>query len=556
MNAEKLGHTCHSGLSEALKPPGAVAAPFVPDEEPGRRKIALGLLLYDRFNNDFRRERQMIRRIAVLAALVTLCAGAALAQQSSGGDTKRKTIAITYPTKGKVEVKLTGTTRTPKANATAEVQRLRGLTQVEIELDDMVPAYLLGADYTTYILWAVTPEGQVENMGEFRLNGSRSKLRATTRFDTFSMFITAEPHFAVTRPSRLVVAENVPPKGPVALQSAEVYFQGDSGRYFSDDQLPEATGKEWAKQPIELIGARRAVEIARRADADKFAQTDLGDAMDSLSKAETAYLNGDRPTTELLGRKAIREAERARELAEEKAEAKRQRDAIRVREEAIAANEKDKQDLLDKIDDLTAQLKVSEASRERAEDEAERAHNEAADLRVQTRNLQTQVDTLTDQSRQYEDRLGMMEKQQEADRAANQRAQSYQTLNQMLGPLATVQPDARGFKIVLPDSLFDTTGKLKSTAAAKLNPIAGVLQGQPGVEFVIEGYMDDRGQPDAVLQTSQLRAQAVGDYLAGLGLNADRFKVTGYGSASPVASNKTLKGRTANRRVELIFLKP
>src|SRR4029077_3688031 len=134
--------------------------------------------------------------------------------------------------------------------------------------------------------------------------------------------------------------------GPVAIQAAEVYFTGDSGRYFSDDQLPEATTKEWATQPIELLGARRAVDIARRAKAEEFAKNDLGDALDSLSKAETAWLNGDRPTTELLRRKSIREAERARELAEDRAVAKGQRDAIRVREEAIAENERDKQKLL------------------------------------------------------------------------------------------------------------------------------------------------------------------------------------------------------------------
>ena len=499
----------------------------------------------------------MIRRIAVIAATLSLIAGAALAQQSSGGDTKRRTIAITYPNKGSVDVKFTGTTRTPKANAGAEVQRIRGLTQVEIELDDMVPAYLLGADFTTYVLWAVTPEGQVENMGEFRLNGSRSKLRATTRFDTFAMFITAEPHFAVTKPSRLVVAENVPPRGPIAIQSAEVFFTGDSGRYFSDDQLPDTTTKEWAKQPIELIGARRAVEIARRANAEEFAKNDLSGALDSLSKAETAYLNGDRPTTELLGRKCIREAERARELAEERADAKRQRDAIRVREEALAENERDKQKLLDDLEDLRAELRVSEAARQRAEEEAERAHNESADLRVQARNLQSQVDTLAEQARQAEDRVGMMEKDREADRAANQRSQSYQMLNQLLGPVATVQNDARGFKVVLPDSLFDPkTGALRSTAAAKLSPIAGVVYGHPDVEFVIEGYMDDRGNPDAILQSSQLRAQAVADFLASSGVASDRFKVTGYGSANPVSSNKTLKGRVSNRRVELVFLRP
>lgn len=499
----------------------------------------------------------MIRRTAVAFALLTLLAGAAYAQQSSGGDTRRRTIAITYPNRGKIELRMTGTTRTPKANAGAQVQRVRGLTQVEIELDDMVPAYLLGADYTTYILWAITPEGQVENMGEFRLNGSRSKLRATTRFDTFSMIITAEPHFAVTKPSRMVVLENIPPKGPVAVQSSDVFFTGDSGRYFSDDQLPDATTKEWAKQPIELLGARRAVEIARRAGAEQFAKTDLAEALDSLSKAESAYLGGDRPTSELLGRKTIREAERARELAEDRAEAKRQRDAIRVREEALAENERDKQDLLDKIDDLTAELRVSESSRSRAEEEAERAHEESADLRVQVRTLQGQVQQLTDQARAAEDRVGMMEKEAEANRASVQRSQAYQSLNQLLGPVATVVSDTRGFKVILSDALFDPkTGALRTTAASKLAPIAGVLQGQPEVQFVIEGYMDDRGQPDSLLQLSQVRAQAVADFLSSSNVNPGRYTVTGYGSANPVAPNKTLKGRTANRRVELVFIRP
>ena len=98
----------------------------------------------------------MLRRTVVIAATLALLAVAASAQQSSGGDTKRRTIAITYPSRGKIRVEMLGTTRSPKANAGAEVQRIRGLTQVEIELDDMVPAYLLGADYTTYVLWAVT----------------------------------------------------------------------------------------------------------------------------------------------------------------------------------------------------------------------------------------------------------------------------------------------------------------------------------------------------------------------------------------------------------------
>lgn len=498
----------------------------------------------------------MIRRMTVLVAALALLSGAAFAQQSGGGDIRRRTLAITYPPKGKLRVQLAGTTRTPRANAAAQVLRMRGLTQVEIELDDMVPAYLLGADFTTYVLWAITPEGQVENMGEFRLTGSRSKLRATTRFETFSMLVTAEPHFAVSKPSRLVVLENVPPKGPAALQSSEVFFTGDSGRYFSDTQLPDATTKDYAKQPIELLGARRAVQIAKLAGADQFARHDVGAAEDSLTKAESAYLNGDRPSAELLGRKSIREAERAREISEERAEAKRIRDEMRAREEAIAVNEKTITEYLDRIDDLEAQLKVSEGARVRAEEQGERANDEAADLRAQLRVMQSQIDDLSAQLRQAQDRAGSAERERDAERAAIERTRSFQSLQQMLGSVAKVQPDARGFKIVLPDAMFDArTGTLKATAATKLNPIAGVLLGHPAVPFLVEGYMDDRGQPDAILQASQNRAQAVSTFLAGAGVGQDRFSVTGYGSASPVASNKSPAGRVSNRRVELVFLK-
>lgn len=500
----------------------------------------------------------MIRRTAVIAALIAVLAGSGMsyAQISGGGDTKRRTIAITYPNRGRHRVEMAGTTRSPRANAGAEVQRIRGLTQVEIELDDMVPAYLLGADYTTYVMWAITPEGHIENMGEFRLNGSRSKLRATTRFDTFALMITAEPHFAVSRPSRLVIMENVPPRGPVAIQSAEVFFQGDSGRYYTDDKLPELTTKDWAKQPLELIGARRAVDIAKKAGAERFAKTDLGEALDSLAKADEYYRAGDRPSAELLGRKAIREAERARELSEERAEQLRIRTEMAERDRAIADRERTQAELLDKIDDLTAQLRVSEGARRRAEEEAERAHEEAADLRVEVRNLQGQVGQVTDQLRSAEERLGMVERERESERLASQRTQSFQALNQMLGPLATVQNDPRGFKVILPDTLFAADGSLKPTAPAKLNPIAGVLLGHSSVEFMIEGYMDDRGAPDAILEKSQARAQAIADFLSGSGVSSERYRVTGYGSANPLASNKTLKGRAANRRVELIFMRP
>jgi outer membrane protein OmpA-like peptidoglycan-associated protein len=497
------------------------------------------------------------RTVIAALFLVIGLTGLAFGQQA-GGDTRRKTIAVTYPEKGRIRLVMAGTTAGPKFNAGAEVRRLRGVTQVEIELDDMVPAYMLGADYTTYVLWAITPDGQLDNLGEFRLTGSRSKLRATTRFQTIALLVTAEPHFAVQKPSRKVVLENVPPKGPgVSVETADVYFTGDSGRYYSNQSLPEVTGKEWAKQPIELIGARRAVEIAVLAQAEQFARRDLDAARDSLQQADQAYAVADRENAALFGRRAILQAERARELAEDRAEAKRKRDEDIERNNRIRDAETRTQDLQDKIDDLTSELRVTDAARVRAEEEAERAHEEVATLRVQNRSLQGQVDQLSEQLRDLQEHTTQLEQSRQAEQLAAQRDRAYTAINEMLRPLATVVPDSRGFKVILPDTMFEPSkSTLKPTASAKLNPIAAVLLAHPSVEFLVEGYTDDRGAADVNMQLSEERGRAVGDFLTSAGVAAERFKVTGYGPANPVASNKTLKGRAANRRVEIIILKP
>jgi hypothetical protein len=43
---------------------------------------------------------------------------------------------------------------------------------------------------------------------EVLLNGGKSKLDATTELQSFGLIITAEPYFAVTQPSDVVVMEN------------------------------------------------------------------------------------------------------------------------------------------------------------------------------------------------------------------------------------------------------------------------------------------------------------------------------------------------------------
>jgi hypothetical protein len=68
----------------------------------------------------------------------------------------------------------------------------------------------LGHEYLKYVLWAISPEGPPVNIGEVLVGDNhRSKLYVTTDLQPFAMIVTAEPYYALRRPSNLVVLENV-----------------------------------------------------------------------------------------------------------------------------------------------------------------------------------------------------------------------------------------------------------------------------------------------------------------------------------------------------------
>lgn len=115
------------------------------------------------------------------------------------------------------------------------------------------------------------------------------------------MIVTAEPYYAVTQPSDVVVMENVIRRdtmGVVETVDAK-YELLPRGTYTSQGKAPGFVPIQVSKkQPFELFEAQNAVQLARIAGADKY-------AADSFKKAEDALAQAQRYQAQKPGQKPV-----------------------------------------------------------------------------------------------------------------------------------------------------------------------------------------------------------------------------------------------------------
>lgn len=105
--------------------------------------------------------------------------------------------------------------------------------------------------------------------------------------------------------------------------------------------------------------------------------------------------------------------------------------------------------------------------------------------------------------------------------------------------------------VVLNGVNFNTgSGALTDSAKRVLDGVVETLRSQRATLIEIAGHTDSRGDAEANLRLSQIRAESVRDYLIQRGINASRLTARGYGEYEPIASNDTEAGREENRRVE------
>lgn len=118
---------------------------------------------------------------------------------------------------------------------------------------------------------------------------------------------------------------------------------------------------------------------------------------------------------------------------------------------------------------------------------------------------------------------------------------------------ARVERIGEGIKITFDSGiLFDiNSSALRPEAKANLGRLSEILNKYADTDILVEGHTDSTGGSDHNLDLSMRRAQSVANYVTGLQVLANRFRIMGYGEDQPIASNVSAKGRQANRRVEI-----
>jgi outer membrane protein OmpA-like peptidoglycan-associated protein len=520
--------------------------------------------------------------------------------------TSRTAKAVSYQHRsGATKINFVGTDLLPGSRGEAKVESQQGRIEIEVEFDGLKPATTNGTEYLTYVLWAITPEGRTANLGEVILNGTKSKLDVTTELQVFGLVVTAEPYYAVSQPSDLIVMENVvraDTAGKVELIDAK-YELLQRGQYKRlSNPLALSLDK---KLPLELYEGRNAVQIARAMGADKYAPESFQKAEQSLSQAEAYQArNAGRKSVTMTAREAVQMAEDSRAIAvkrqdEEAVNAARlrasereanaengrvaaQSETDRVKRDAETARLKAERDNERLTREKDAQAAASQADIERVKRENDArmaaAASDADRLKMQNDARETAAAAETDRVKRENDarmaaaasdaeRLKRENDEQRAStqaelenaskarlRLETEKAELRVNLLAQFNAILQTRDTPRGLIVNMSDVLFDT-GKysLRPAAREKLAKLAGIVSGHPGLMLAVEGYTDSVGSDEYNQQLSEHRSEGVRDYLTKQGMAAGSVTAKGFGKTQPVATNDTAAGRQQNRRVELVI---
>ena len=490
-----------------------------------------------------------MKAVRVLVCSVVLCCAVSIAAAQSDQNvpasdvTTKSVVAIGYKIGGGgTKVDLEGTDLMSQAIGEARVEAKSGVTKIDVTLRNMEQPSKLGAEFLTYVLWAVTPDGRSGNIGEILVNkNGEAKLSTTTPAQTFAMIITAEPYFAVRIPSEMVVLENDTRKNTKGQIFPVNDFKLMKRAQYEKLGNPLAMTPDLERVPLAVYEARNAVEIAKSRDAEKDAREIFTKATAGLQITENALTSkADKKEIISKARQTVQFAEDARALAAQRQDQAR----IAAEREAAAAQAKAEAEAKAAAEAAEAKRKADEQAKRQAELAAAREAQMKAEADAAAAKAKAEADVL-----KAKEEAANAEAERARQAAAQLRAQLLSQFNRILETRDT----PRGLVVNLGDVLFDF-GKydLRPEAREKLAKLSGIILAHQGLNLAIEGHTDNVGSEEFNQTLSEKRAATVRQYLVDQGLDASSVTAAGFGKSSPIADNGSAAGRQKNRRVEIV----
>lgn len=393
------------------------------------------------------------RRLVLLLALMLWAPSAGAQTSADAGEAQESLVdrtftAVNYQYRsGSTRIDFRGSALAPTASGEAEVESRRGFLEIDAEFRGLRPARTLGSEYFTYVLWAVTPQGRAQNLGELVLRGDRSSLRVTTELQAFALIVTAEPYFAITQPTDVVILENAvraDTRGRIEEVPATSALVRRAA-FGSEEKPDELTAKLMvvsSRVPLELYQARNAVRLIRRMGAEAHAKETFDKAVDLLLQAEN-YQARSRPETRaatMMARQAVQVAEDARLLTMQRLDEERQ--ALERREAAEREAQARKQAELEAQRRAQADIDrqaAEEARRtaERARTDAEAAQSRADAARLEAERARTDAEAAAERAQAVR-----LEAERAAEAAAREKADADAARQAALAELERIREES------------------------------------------------------------------------------------------------------------------
>jgi outer membrane protein OmpA-like peptidoglycan-associated protein len=484
---------------------------------------------------------------------------------------------------GATKIDFQGTDLMRSARGEASVNSKRGRMTIEVEFSDLERPTAFGNEYLTYVLWAISPEGRSMNLGEVLVGDNRrSKLDVTTDLQAFAMIVTAEPYYAVRRPSNVVIMENVirqDTRGTSEPMDAK-YELIDRGGYIPTGYNLDPVVLN-AKLPLEFFEARNALRIAKSAGAERYAGPSYENAVRQMNEADAIATGKHESKKSLISisRETVQTAEDAREIAMKRIESERaehERNASAGREASANAATADAVRDRDEADRRKHEAEANTAGAVRDRDDADRKKHEAEEAARRAQGAQANAEADSDRNRAaaassdrqaVDARNAQASAEADSDRnraaaasadlrtqdAVRDREELRAKLLQQFNLILETRDTARGLVVNMSDVLFDSGQfTLRPLAREKLAKISGIVLAYPTLMLAVEGNTDSVGTEEFNQTLSERRAESVRGYLTKQGVPESSTTAAGFGKTRPIASNDTSDGRQQNRRVELI----